>query len=300
MSLSIINTALELGLITSLVVLSLFLSYQMLNVCDLSTDGCFTFGASVGAVVAVLGHPHLSLFAALCAGAFSGLTLSVLQCYLGIDSLLAGIIINTALYSVNIAVMGNSSVINLNKTATLFTGAKDLLSNTPLGNFSRLFVIVAFVTLIAVLLNLFLKTRAGYAIRATGNNKIMVASSSINPNVMTMVALTLSNSITALAGCLLGQMQKSTNIDIGSGILTIALASLLIGRTIYHGNKMGVRIFASILGAVIFRLIYAAALRFHMPAFMLKFISSLIVTLAIALPYLKKKHHFGEKRYAEN
>ncbi len=152
MSLSIINTALELGLITSLVVLSLFLSYQMLNVCDLSTDGCFTFGASVGAVVAVLGHPHLSLFAALCAGAFSGLTLSVLQCYLGIDSLLAGIIINTALYSVNIAVMGNSSVINLNKTATLFTGAKDLLGNTPLDNFSRLIVIVAFVTMNAAAL----------------------------------------------------------------------------------------------------------------------------------------------------
>ena len=105
MSLSIINTALELGLITSLVVLSLFLSYQMLNVCDLSTDGCFTFGASVGAVVAVLGHPTLSLFAALCAGAFSGLTLSVLQCYLGIDSLLAGIIILFTTFDIFITII---------------------------------------------------------------------------------------------------------------------------------------------------------------------------------------------------
>lgn len=104
--LSLGETALKLGLICSLTVLALFLSYSMLNVCDLSTDGCFTFGAAVGAVVAVSGHPFLSIVAAMAAGVLSGFVTAILQTKLGVDSLLAGIIVNTALYSVNIAVMG--------------------------------------------------------------------------------------------------------------------------------------------------------------------------------------------------
>ena len=108
--LSLGETALKLGLICSLTVLALFLSYSMLNVCDLSTDGCFTFGAAVGAVVAVSGHPFLSIVAAMAAGIISGFVTAILQTKLGVDSLLAGIIVNTALYSVNIAVMGGSSL----------------------------------------------------------------------------------------------------------------------------------------------------------------------------------------------
>ena len=115
--LSILQTALELGLIGSLTVLALFLSYTMLGVCDLSTDGCFTLGAAVGAVVAISGHPWLSLPAAMCAGVLSGFVTALLQTKLGIDSLLAGIIVNTGLYSINIAVMDGASLLNMNKTA---------------------------------------------------------------------------------------------------------------------------------------------------------------------------------------
>ena len=125
------QTALELGLICSLTVLALFLSYSMLNVCDLSTDGCFTLGAAVGAVVAAAGHPLLSIPAAMLAGVCSGFVTALLQTKLGIESLLAGIIVNTGLYSVNIAVMG-SSMVNLNKAESVFTMAKDLLAGTPL------------------------------------------------------------------------------------------------------------------------------------------------------------------------
>ena len=130
--LSLGETALKLGLICSLTVLALFLSYSMLNVCDLSTDGCFTFGAAVGAVVAVSGHPFLSIVAAMAAGVLSGFVTAILQTKLGVDSLLAGIIVNTALYSVNIAVMGGSSLINMNRTTTVFTMMKDTLAGTPL------------------------------------------------------------------------------------------------------------------------------------------------------------------------
>ena len=117
---ALFQTALELGLISSLTVLALYLSYTMLNVCDLSTDGAFTMGAAVGAVVAISGHPYLSIVAAICAGVLSGFVVAFLQTKMGIDSLLAGIIVNTAAYSINIAIMGNSSLLNMNSVETVF------------------------------------------------------------------------------------------------------------------------------------------------------------------------------------
>ena len=138
--LTLVQTALELGLICSVTVLALFLSYSMLNVCDLSTDGCFTFGATVGAAVAIAGHPYLALPAAMAAGMLSGFCTALLQTKMGVNSLLSGIIVNTALYSVNIAVMGGSSVLNMNKTATVFTKMRALLEGTALQGQSRLIV----------------------------------------------------------------------------------------------------------------------------------------------------------------
>lgn len=289
MSFAVIQTAAELGLICSLTVLALFLSYSMLGVCDLSTDGCFTLGATVGAVVAVAGHPILSIPAAMLAGVCSGFVVALLQTKLGINSLLAGIIVNTGLYSVNIAIMSGSSRINLNKTNTVFSLVKDLLAGTPLKG--QHVVVVAAVAVIAVLvlLTLFLNTRLGLAIRATGNNPDMVRSSSINPTFTTIVGLCVANAITGLSGCLMAQAQQSTEINIGNGMVTIALASLLIGSTLLGKGGIFTQAVGMVLGAFIFRLVYAVALRLDMPAFMLKLVSSVIVALALALPYLKSQ-----------
>lgn len=282
-------TALELGLISSLTVLALFLSYSMLNVCDLSTDGCFTLGAAVGAVVAISGHPYLSILAALCVGMVSGFVTALLQTKMGIDSLLSGIIVNTGLYSVNIAIMGGASLLNMNKTETVFTKARTLLSGTFLSSQYKLAVVILFVALALALMTWFLKTRLGLAIRATGNNPDMVKSSSINPAFTTIVGLCLSNSLTALSGCLLAQSQKSVNVTIGSGMVTIALASLLIGRAFMGKGSIGKRAVGAVLGAFVFRLVYTIALRFNLPAYMLKLVSSVIVIIAIAGPYFKKR-----------
>lgn len=294
------QTAVELGLISSLTVLALFLSYSMLNVCDLSTDGSFTLGATVGAMVALAGHPYMSLIAAMCAGMISGLIVALLQTKMGIDSLLAGIIVNTALYSINIAIMGNSSIVNLNKSETVFTKFKKLLENTPFANLYKIIIALLFVTLAIVLLSLFLKTRLGLAIRATGNNRDMVCASSINPAFTTTVGLALANVMTAISGCLLAQSQKSANIDIGTGMVTIALASLLIGRTFFGNRSIPVRAIGSVVGAIIFRLVYTIALRLHMPASMLKLVSSVIVIIAISGPYLKKQAPTIIRRFGIN
>lgn len=287
--LGLAQTALELGLISSLTVLALFLSYSMLNVCDLSTDGCFTLGAAVGAVVAIGGHPYLAVFAAMGAGILSGFVTAILQTKLGVDSLLSGIIVNTALYSVNIAVMGNSSLLNMNKTETVFTKMKDFLDGSFLSGQYKIVVALIAVVLVVLFLWLFLRTRLGLALRATGDNPDMVRSSSINPVFTTIIGLCIANAFTGLSGCLLAQSQKSVNIDIGSGMVTIALASLLIGNAFTGKGKIPVRAAGAVLGAFIFRLVYTIALRFNMPAFMLKFVSSVIVVIAISGPYLKKQ-----------
>lgn len=302
--LSLGQTALELGLICSLTVLALFLSYTMLNVCDLSTDGCFTLGAAVGAAVAIAGHPYLSIPAAMLAGVCSGFITALLQTRMGVDSLLAGIIVNTALYSINIAVMGGASLLNMNKTDTVFTKMKELLSGTVLAGQHTLVVALIAVAFIVAFLTLFLNTRLGLAIRATGNNPDMVCSSSINPAFTVTVGLCVANAFTGLSGCLLGQAQKSVNIDIGTGMVTIALASLLIGGAFMGRGGICLRAIGVVVGSIIFRLVYTIALRFNMPAFMLKLVSSVIVVLAISGPYLRQKwpevqrrlHHRKEGR----
>lgn len=287
--LTLTQTATELGLICSLTVLALFLSYTMLNVCDLSTDGCFTLGAAVGAVVALAGHPYLSILVAMLVGVVSGFVVSFLQTRMGIESLLAGIIVNTGLYSINIAVMSGSSLLNMNKTETVFTKMKALLVNTPLKGQQTIIIALIAVIIVISFLSIFLKTKLGLAIRATGNNPAMVKTSSINPIFTTTVGLCIANSFTALSGCLLAQSQKSVSIDIGQGMVTIALASLLIGSTVIKRGSITKRAIGAVLGSIIFRIIYMLALRMKMPAYMLKLVSSIIVIIAISLPYIRSK-----------
>ena len=283
------QTVLELGLISSLTVLALFLSYTMLNVCDLSTDGCFTFGAAVGAVVALNGHPILSIPIAMLAGMASGLITALLQTVLGIDSLLAGIVVNTGLYSINIAVMKKSSLLNLNNSDTVFSLLKQRLEGTVLEGKQTLIIATLAVILVVLFLSLFLKTKLGLSIRATGNNPDMVKSSSINPIVTTIIGLCIANSFTALSGCLLAQSQKQAEINIGTGMVTVALASLLIGGVFVRRGKIPLRAIGAVLGAILFRLVYQIAIGLHMPPFMLKLVSSVIVIIAIAGPYLKTR-----------
>ena len=295
--LSLGQTALELGLVNALTVLALFLSYSMLNVCDLSTDGCFTLGAAVGAMVALSGHPWLSLPAAMLAGMCSGFVTALLQTRMGVQSLLAGIVVNTALYSVNMAITGSKAQLNMNKTPTVFSFMKDALNGTALSGQFKLIVLLIAVALVIVFLSLFLRTRLGLAIRATGSNADMVRSSSINPVFTTTVGLCISNSFTALSGCLMAQQQKSFDINMGSGMVTVALASLLIGGVFLGRKSIPVRAVGTVLGAFVFRLVYALALRLNMPAFMLKAVSSIIVVLAISGPYLKTQGALMLRRY---
>ena len=294
---ALLQNALELGLIYGLVALALFLSYSMLGVCDLSTDGCFTLGCAVGSVVAINGHPVLAIFAAMGAGILSGLITALLQTKLGVESLLAGIIVNTGLYTINIVIMGRSTL-SLNDSQTVFTLLQDLLEGTPLYEASKLIVSLLFVAVVVVLLLLFLNTRLGLSIRATGNNPDMVKSSSINPALMITIGLCLSSAITALAGCLIGEYNKSCDINMGTGMVTIALASLIIGETIFGRKTIPWRALGVVVGSCLYRVIVAIALRFDLPASALKLVSAIIVAVAISYPTLMRMLDFQQRKLA--
>ena len=282
-STAVVISALELGCIYSLVALALFLSFRVLNIADMTTDGAFTLGCAVSATFAVTGHPILGLPAAMLAGACAGSVTAFLQTKLQIPSILAGIITNTGLYTVNLAVMGFSSNVNMMKAATVFSMVQPILGKT----FCKLIPVAVLTLCVGFLLALFLKTRLGLSIRATGDNPDMVRASSINTGFTITVGLCVSNSLTALSGAVLAQYQKTADINLGTGMVIIGLASLIIGETLMPKGKTWVKILGAVLGSVVYRFIIAIALRMDLPSECLKLISATIVALAIGLPAIK-------------
>ena len=280
---AIIFSALELGCIYALVALALFLSFRVLNIADMTTDGAFTLGCAVSATFAVAGHPILGLPAAMLAGACAGSVTAFLQTKLQIPSILAGIITNTGLYTVNLAVMGFSSNVNMMKAATVFSMVQPAFGKT----FYKLVPVAILIACVVILLALFLKTRLGLSIRATGDNPDMVRASSINTGFTITVGLCVSNSLTALSGAVLAQYQKTADINLGTGMVIIGLASLIIGETLLPKGKTWLKILGAVLGSIVYRFIIAIALRMDLPSECLKLISAVIVALAIGLPAIK-------------
>ena len=280
MTITVVTSALELGFIYALVALALFLSFRILNIADMTTDGSFTLGCAVSATIAVAGHPWLALPAAMAAGAAAGSITAMLQTKCRVPSILAGIITNTGLYTVNLAVMGFSSNVNMLRTTTIFTA---------LGAQMKIIPAAAISLTAAVLIVLFLNTRLGLSIRATGDNPDMVRASSINTGFTITVGLCISNALTALSGAVLAQYQKTADINLGTGMVIIGLASLIIGETIFRTRSLWFRALGAVVGCIVYRFIIAIALRLDIPSECLKLVSAVIVALAIALPNIKKK-----------
>ena len=282
-SMTVITSALELGFIYALVALALFLSFRILNIADMTTDGSFTLGCAVSATVALAGHPYLALPAAMLAGSCAGIITALLQTKWGVPSILAGIITNTGLYTVNLAVMGFSSNVNLLKATTIFSAFPGM----------KIIPAIVITLIVAALLVVFLNTRLGLSIRATGDNPDMVRASSINTGLTITIGLAVSNSITALSGAVLAQYQKTADINLGTGMVIIGLASLIIGETVFRGRKTWVKVVGAVVGCIVYRFIIALALRLDLPSDCLKLVSAVIVAIAIALPTIKK--HKGGK-----
>ncbi|HIT31588.1 MAG TPA: ABC transporter permease [Candidatus Enterenecus stercoripullorum] len=292
----ITQTALELGFLYALVAMALFLSYRILDIADLTTDGCFVLGAAVSVTLAAGGHPILAIPAALAAGACAGFVTAFLQTRLGVPSILAGIVTNTGLYTVNLMAMGWRSNASLLRADTIFT----LLRDAGIGGGYSELLLAAIVTLAAGgLLVLFLGTRLGLSIRATGDNRDMVRASSVNPTFTVTVGLCLSNALTALAGAMVGQYQKTVDINSGTGIVVIGLACLIIGETVLGRRTVFKGVAAAVVGSIIYRFIYAIVFYTKVvPVDCLKLLTAAIVGLAIAAPSIRRWVAFQKRKMA--
>ena len=282
----ITQTALELGFLYALVAMALFLSYRTLDIADMTTDGCFVLGAAVSVTLAAAGHPFLAIPAAMAAGACAGYVTAFLQTRLGVPSILAGIVTNTGLYTVNLMAMGWKSNASLLRVDTIFS----LLKKTQVfGDWYELVPAAGITILAAILLRLFLGTRLGLSIRATGDNRDMVRASSLNPAFTISVGLSVSNTLTALSGAIVGQYQKTVDINSGTGIVVIGLACLIIGETVLGKRSVTKGIIAAIVGSILYRFLYAVVFYTRIvPVDCLKLLTAAVVALAIAAPTIKK------------
>ena len=292
----IIQTALELGFLYALVAMALFLSYRILDIADLTTDGCFVLGAAVSVTLAAAGHPILAVPAAMAAGACAGFITAFLQTRLGVPSILAGIVTNTGLYTINLMAMGWKANASLLGVDTIFT----MLRDAGVGWGYHDLLLAAVVTIVAgALLYLFLGTRLGLSIRATGDNRDMVRASSVNPTFTITVGLCVANALTALSGAMVGQYQKTVDINSGTGIVVIGLACLIIGETVLGRRTVFKGIIAVMLGSILYRFIYAIVFYTKVvPVDCLKLLTAVIVGLAIAAPSIKKWAAFQKRKLA--
>ena len=232
--LSILQTTLELGALYAFVSIALFISYRLLDIADLTTDGSFVLGMAISVSCAFAGHPILGILLGMLAGGAAGYVTAFLQTRMGVPSIISGIITSTGLYTVNLFVMGWSSQISLLKQTTVFT----ILKKINIGGswYASIFVIVLLVVCM-ILLRLFLSTRLGLSLRATGDNRAMVTASSVNVKNMITLGLVIANMLVGLSGALVGQFNKTSDINAGTGIVVVGLACLIIGESLIQGRK---------------------------------------------------------------
>ncbi|MBR6186571.1 MAG: ABC transporter permease [Clostridia bacterium] len=276
--------SLQLGLLYGILALGIYISFRILSIPDLTTEGSFAFGLSVSAAITAAGHPVLAIFAAMAAGALAGSVTGLLQTRFGIHPILSGIITMSGLYSINLAVLGGSPNLSLVRAATLFKlfpfmSKNDAMTVLP----------IAAALLFLTLVILFFHTHVGMCIRAVGDNEDMVRASSINVNACKVLSFSVSNALVALSGALIAQYQGYADISSSTGILVVGLASVIIGEAMFGRRSVTIGFISAVAGSLIYRYIIALATRYSpLPAYMLKLVSAVIVALALAIPALRQ------------
>lgn len=275
-------TAIDLGLIFGLMALGVYLTFRVLDFADLTIDGSFTSGAATAATLIVAGwQPLTATLAGTAVGLVAGLVTGLLNTWGKIHPLLAGILTQIALYSINLRIMGKANV-PLLRTTTLFTPLRD---KGLLGTWVSVGILAALLAVFVAALVWFLSTDIGLALRATGDNEGMARAQGVNTDAMTLLGLSLSNGLVALSGALFAQYQGYADIGMGIGLIVAGLASVIIGTAIINNGHVWITALAVVCGSIIYRLIIQAALT--IPWFDpndMKLLSALIVITALLLP----------------
>ncbi|WP_342470386.1 ABC transporter permease [Ureibacillus sp. FSL K6-3587] len=314
----------EQGIIYAIMALGVYLTFRVLDFPDLTVDGSFVTGAATAATMIVLGyHPILATLAAIVVGFIAGCITGLLHTKGNINPLLAGIIMMIGLYSVNLRIMGLSNEnatslpnVPLLNSETIFTqflkfweplGIDSTLNNLLSGlgvstlpkTWGILFIMIILTAALKLVVDWFLKTEVGLAIRATGDNKRMIRSFSANTDHLIILGVGLSNALVALAGALIAQYSKYSDATMGIGMITVGLASVIIGEAIFGTKSIMRTTFAVVIGAIIYRIVLALALRIQfLDASDMKLITAIIVILALIVPQMIEKQK-DKKRKAK-
>lgn len=276
-------TALLQGLCFSGLALGIYISMKIFNIPDITTDGSYTLGGAVTAVM-LTGHlpSYLILPSVILAGAVAGALTGLIHTKLKINALLAGILVMTALYSINLTIMGRSDLPLVN-TTTLF----NLVNIAADPNQNSFWILIVFVVLITLLIGYLLKTDFGIAMRATGNSESMIKALGVNTDRMKIIGLALANALTSVSGYLITQFQGFADINMGIGIVIAGLGSVIIGETLigwFSITSVWLSLAVVILGAVLFQLVLAITLSIGVDANLLKLVTAVFVLLIVSLP----------------
>lgn len=273
---------LEQSFILAIMVLGVYISYKILDFPDMTVDGSFPLGGAVSATLIIHGvNPIISLLVAMIAGALAGLVTGMIHVKLKVTNLLAGIIVMTGLYSVNLRIMGKSNI-------PLFM-SKHLFN----GSVSSIVVILIFLIIVKLAIDFLLKTKFGFVLKALGDNESLISSLGLNENSLKLYGLMIANSLVALSGGILAQYQGFADVGMGTGTIITGLASIIIGEAVIGKKKIIGATTMVIIGAIIYRAIIALSLKFGMNASDLKLITSVLVVVII---YLKIKKESLKKR----
>jgi len=289
MNVSVILSSIEQGLVYAIMALGVYLTFRVLDFPDLTVDGSFPLGAAVGAKLIVSGwNPVLAIIVASLSGLLAGVLTGILNTKLKITGLLSGILTMTALYSINLRVMGraNISLLGSNKIFELLTSLGISEKN------STFIFFLLVVMIVKLLIDWFLKTELGLALRATGDNKQMVSSLGVNTDLTVILGLGLSNALVALSGALVAQYQGFTDVKMGIGMIIIGLASVIIGEAIIRKSDIKWATLGVVLGSVIYRLVITIALRMRLNPNDLKLITAVLVIVALGAPAIKEQFGF--------
>ena len=291
----LVVSSIQLGLLYVVMALGIYITFRILDLPDLTVDGSFVLGMAVTAVITLKGHPFLALFLAILIGAIAGITTGLLQTKMGIHPILSGILVMTALYSINLFIMGGKSNISLVGSETIFMKIGKI---TALGDdTTKIIVGIIICVVLTIFLFLLFKTRLGLAIRATGDNEDMVRSSSINADFTKCVGLAIGNGLVALSGGLICQYSMFSDVTAGTGMVVIGLASVIIGEALFGKRSVTLGFISTIIGSIVYYIIRAFALDIELfPPYALKLVTSIIVAFALLLPTLKENYKISQMK----
>ena len=272
------------GIIWGIMAIGVYVTYRVLDFADLTVDGSLGTGGAVFAMCTLGGmNIYVSIFIAFLAGCIAGLATGIFHTAFGIPPILAGILTQLALYSVNLDIMGQSNQALNSSKYSFLVNLLDAKKSIIVG--------LIFVAIIIAVLYWFFGTELGHSIRATGNNQNMARANGINTNVNKVVALVISNGIVALSGALLAQFQGFSDINMGRGAIVIGLAAVIIGEVIFGKifKNFALKLIAAVIGGVIYYIVITLVIALGLPANDLKLFSALVVALFLGVPYWKNK-----------